>query len=379
MYSLSVIVPTHERAEYARVCIEALLSISGDIEIIVSDTSQTDKISQFFTKQITSGTVKYYRHEEKLNVVENYEFGYRVSTGDYLLSIGDDDIVTDQITKAISLMYNKNIDVLKINFSIEYYWEDFGHKRLGGGLSDVLRHKNFSGNLKKINAEKIHEKALKRLGHGVLDMPRAYLGIISRSLYNKIMMDNGSLFGGVSPDIYSASLIALTAENPYEIDIPLIIPGATAKSTSGQSANGGHLGKLRENAHIGAFKDLEWDDYIPEFYSVPTVWAFSLVESLKENSNVNFLTLYLHCFIFHKNYRSYIYSSFNTYVKNNSKRKIIKDTIQAFCYEGVWFYERLKGKLFGNKFENIINAGGLIKAKSIAEKLINSRVSIDEL
>ncbi|MFX7977155.1 hypothetical protein ABTK65_20135, partial [Acinetobacter baumannii] len=85
----------------------------------------------------------------------------------------------------------------------------------------------------------------------------------------RIVARHGELFGGVSPDIYSAALISLESQKSYQVDFPIVIPGACAGSTSGKSAQGRHVGGLRDNAHIGAFKNLVWDARVPEYYSVP--------------------------------------------------------------------------------------------------------------
>src|SRR3546814_1908638 len=81
-------------------------------------------------------------------------------------------------------------------------------------------------------------------------MPRAYCGLISLTLIKRILADHDALFGGVSPDIYSAALISAHSVNALDIDFPAVIPGASGASTAGQSAAGRHVGALRDNDHI---------------------------------------------------------------------------------------------------------------------------------
>src|SRR3546814_5068960 len=54
-------------------------------------------------------------------------------------------------------------------------------------------------------------------------MPRAYCGLISLTLIKRILADHDALFGGVSPDIYSAALISAHSVNALDIDFPAVI------------------------------------------------------------------------------------------------------------------------------------------------------------
>src|SRR3546814_18230876 len=91
-------------------------------------------------------------------------------------------------------------------------------------------------------------------------MPRAYCGLISLTLIKRILADHDALFGGVSPDIYSAALISAHSVNALDIDFPAVIPGASGASKAGQSAAGRHVGVLRDNDHIRPFRNLIWQD-----------------------------------------------------------------------------------------------------------------------
>ena len=158
-------------------------------------------------------------------------------------------------------------------------------------------------------------------------MPRAYLGLVSRELCDRIITKYGSLFGGVSPDIYSAALISTESKKTFQVDYPLVLPGSSGASTSGLSAKGAHKGTLRDNPHIGAFKNLNWDEIIPEFYSVQTVWSYSLVAALYKINNPllipNYESLYAQCFIYHKSFSIEVNSSISHLSKNKSKFIII--------------------------------------------------------
>jgi len=212
------------------------------------------------------------------------------------------------------------VDAVRCTFPASYYWPDFSSKYFGNGYAAKLSISPFTSTVRPLDAVAAYRDALDLLGAGVLRMPRAYLGMVSRGLVRRIEAKHGSLFGGVSPDAYSAALISVEATKSIEIDFPFIVPGSSGASTSGQSAQGGHKGKLRENSHIGPFKDLVWDPRVPEFYSVPTVWSYSLVkaaEKIGDDQKPNFPRLYAKCLMAHPHYYRETFDAMSNFAEHN--------------------------------------------------------------
>lgn len=349
MTIISVIIPTHNRAKYAIPTIKSVLEISGELEVVVTDTSDKDEISCAFPD--VDGRLKIIRPGEKLNVVENFELGIKNSCGDYLIFIGDDDLVVDWIVELAYWAKNNRVDALKTTLPAHYYWPDFKHKRRGDHYSGTVHINKFTGSIREIDAVAAMEAAADDLGGGVLLMPRAYVGIVSRDLVDGIVKKYGNFFGGVSPDIYSAALISKEARCCIELDYPVIVPGSSGASTAGQSASGGHVGGLRDNAHIGAFKDLTWDPLVPEFYSVPTVWSYSFIKALEKIDGgielANFPRLYVRCLLYHRAYRKQTIESIKFFQKNNGKYNTIVMIFKSFLREIIWIIKRIYGNLIG--------------------------------
>ncbi|MNO72492.1 Glycosyl transferase family 2 [compost metagenome] len=306
MALLSIIVPTHNRARYAIETVKSLLALSDEIQVVVCDSSPVDNLSAEFEGLYAPSRLKLVRAHKEFSVVDNFNLGLASADGEYLVFIGDDDFVAQEIVDVVGWAKQGHIDALKFSFPALYYWDDFKHSTLGDLYSGTLHVSPFTGVIKKHDAKKASDYALKHLGGGVFDMPRAYAGMISSDLARRIVAKYGALFGGVSPDIYSAFLISREARSCVMIDYPIIIPGASGLSTSGQSSSGGHYGKLRENAHIAPFKNLVWDSRVPEFYSVPTVWSYSLVKAVEKVTSEegtsfkpNFGRLLVRCFAYY--------------------------------------------------------------------------------
>lgn len=317
---VSVIIPTHGRPECAVSTIRAVLAASDELEVVVSDTSSEDKISpEFAGKDIPR--LKLLRPGEPLSVVDNFNFALSHATGEYLAFIGDDDLVSTQIAEIARWGIANHVDAFSFTFPMLYYWPTFSSSTRWKAEGSTLVISDFDGRVTPFDAKAELSAALRSMGSGVLGMPRAYAGMISRPLVERIVATHGELFGGVSPDIYSASLISLESQKSYRVDFPIVVPGACAGSTSGKSARGRHVGGLRDNPHIGAFKNLVWDARVPEYYSVPTVWGYSLLKGIEDKPQwlrkADFSMLYLRCLISDPQYKDVVMQCMRQHAREN--------------------------------------------------------------
>lgn len=372
MALVSIIIPTHNRAQYAVPTIHSLLSLSGEIEVVVCDTSEFDSISSHFEGHLQTGKLKLVRPNQPLSVVDNFNEALQAATGSYYVFIGDDDFVSSHIVSAASWALSNKVDALSFTFPVLYYWPDFHHRTQAGAIAGTLRISKFSGDMRKHDSKRAAADALDNLGGGVMEMPRAYVGLFSKALAQRIQKKWGPLFGGVSPDIYSAFLISLEAANNYQFDYPIVIPGSSGSSTAGQSANGQHVGGLRDNAHIGAFKNLIWDERIPEFYSVPTVWSYSLLKAYEKSGlNVlhgktpNYARLYIKCLIYQRPYRQYTLAAIRTFTAKQGRLGLYLNMIVGLFRETQWIVGKLVDRL-----NSRVNANALAK---IYEEVLDTR------
>jgi glycosyltransferase involved in cell wall biosynthesis len=342
---VSVVVPTHNRAHYVVPTIKALYKIP-DVEIVVTDTSSKDGISDALSTEILeSKRFRLVRNTQPLNVVQNFELGLQVATGEYLVFIGDDDFVHPSIGLVAKWAKSSQVDAVTTTMSAHYYWPDFVHKRMGSHFSGTLSSRSFTGKMDYFDPKEQLAIVANNPGAGVLGMPRAYAGLVSRKLLDHIVARYGALFGGVSPDIYSSALISYEAKRAAKFDFPFIIPGSSGKSTAGQSANGNHVGALRANSHIGAFKSLTWNKLVPEFYAIQTVWSYSLIEALKQcnfpQKSINFPRLYVKCLINHPRYWSTILDCVKFYSQTEGRWTTVGRLILQIYPESIWAFEKI--------------------------------------
>ena len=342
---LSVIIPTHNRQKYAINSVETILNNFSDTEVIVSDTSDDTQIFDSLVFWINSGRLIYKRPNEQMDVVRNFEFALNFASGDYLIYVGDDDCVGPEVEKIAYWAKKNQIDAISCPFCATYGWPNYKSQYFGSKFSAKLAVRKYTGNPIEIKSSYVLNQALDQLGLGPLGMPRLYHGMVSKELICKIKNKYGHVFGGVSPDVYNAALITYESKKIYHLDFPFILIGASGESTAGAGATGTHKGKLRENSHIGAFKNLEWHNMIPEFYSPETVWAYSLVKAVElindSKLQPNFARLYLRCFLFHKDYHVETSKCFKLWIKKIGNIKAAWHMFRAICSEFLYQFKRV--------------------------------------
>lgn len=378
---VSVIIPTHERAHYAVPTIRSMLALQGEVEVVVCDTSAEDLISAELHNTPHLSRLKLVRPGKALSVVDNFNTALAAATGKYLTFIGDDDFVSEQIVTVAKWAEVHQIDAIKFSFPTLYFWPDFRHKTQDDAIAGTLRTSPFSGKVTPHDAKAAALQALANFGGGVMEMPRAYAGLVSMDLVKRIQDKHGPVFGGVSPDIYSAFLISQEAQKCIYIDYPVIVPGASGASTAGQSAKGKHVGALRDNAHIRPFRDLVWDERIPEFYSVPTVWSYSLLKAVEKHGalteQINFVRLHLKCLIFHRPFLQKTIKAAATYRRKTTWGTILRSAITATISEAIWIAkkvgERLMQKIKKNQNQQVLSNLADTKAASVAFQMNMSR------
>lgn len=305
---LSVVMPTHNRYEYAATSIRSILSIdSFEIQLVVTDTSDNDDLSSF-ASTIADERLLYRRITEPLSMTGNHNAAMSLATGRYACLIGDDDTITLETLMATAWADANGIMILSPLVVANYAWPDFRSKYLGASHAGRLYLKRSFGRISFQNSRKNLEAALMHGALGTEGLPKIYHGIVRKNLLDSIKNRSGAYFHGSSPDVSGAVSLAIVSDSYVEIDYPLTLPGASGKSNTGRSALKMHKGTLEDDAHTKRFKDLKWPAELPRFTSVETVWAQSVYETLQAMEPVllddyNFFEVYAACLLRHQDYR----------------------------------------------------------------------------
>jgi len=320
MAFLSIIIPTADRQTYAANAAAAVADACPDAEIIISDTSLDSSLEAMLAPGIASGQVRYMRPGVGLDVVSNFNHACEAATGRWLMFIGDDDCVGPDVERIAAWADQNGIEAVVsygAMFHAAYYWPGVTSRYFGEDYAARLVVNRVSGKARALDAPVALKAALHDFGGGLGLMPRAYHGLVSRDVVDRIREQHGALFGGVSPDIYSATLISRHARKTAVVEWPFVLPGASPKSTAGMGAAQTDRSALWDNPHIAPFRGLVWDPLIPEFYSPTTVWSFSFkkaVDAVNDPAFMpNFARLYARCLFHNRSFAATTMQSVNSY------------------------------------------------------------------
>lgn len=312
MPDLSIIIPTANRQDYAIAAAKVIAWACPEAEIVFSDSSRDDGLDQMLREAgIPADRLVYVRQHHAIDVVSNFNRAAEAATGRWMMFLGDDDCIGPRIMDVVRWADRNNVDTVVSygnQFHAIYYWPGVKSRYFGEGYAARLNINAFSGRARPLDALKEVQSALSNFGAGLGWMARAYHGLVHRSVFETIQERHGAMFGGVSPDIYSGTLISMLSTKPAIVEWPFVLPGASPKSMAGHGAARTDRAELWTHPHTAPFKGLQWDPLIPEFYSPTVVWSFSFKQAVDvlgdKRLQPNLALLYARSFLYDWDYRN---------------------------------------------------------------------------
>jgi len=312
--SLSVAMPTHNRARYAIHAIRSLLAMrDDDLEVVVTDTSPVPELERMLRAEhlITDPRLRYVRPAERLDMTGNHNAAVALATGNYVCLIGDDDTIYRDALVAARWASDHDVDVIAPNVVANYVWPDFRSRWFGARHAGRVYFARQIGAATVCDVQNALSDALARAVQGTDGLPKIYHGLVKRSLLLSMRERSGAFFHGSSPDVSGAIGLALCARRFLVVDYPLTIPGASGGSNTGRSALNRHKGRLETEDQTKAFRDAGWSRGVPRFFSVETVWAHAALETLgrirpEAVPRFAFARLIALCLIKHREYEAEI-------------------------------------------------------------------------
>lgn len=283
-YLISIIIPTRNRQIYAAAAVRHILSISTDIQIIVQDNSDDKSLYDLLKDLLCSNQIVYNYVEERIAGVENYNLAASYVEGEYFCAIGDDDTVLPNIIDCAQWMKRNGIDAVQPLKRILYWWPNPENIKNSKRRNGYVWIGAFSGSCVVQDQYGGMKELLRSGGQGYMRLPiiGSYHGLVRFECMRKVYNITGRYYGGLSPDMYSAACLSLLPDIKFvKIDYPITLPGACPQSTSAQSVNKRHVGKLETAPHfIGLKQSYIWDRRVPKYYSVETIWAETLLQAI---------------------------------------------------------------------------------------------------
>jgi len=288
---LSVIIPTRNRQIY---CVESIKSVLDDLddtcEIIVQDNS-TDSQLEHMLSELNSSKIIYNYNAAPLSFIDNFEQALNLSNGDYFIILGDDDSTTKDIVPIVKWMQQEGIESISSSFVVDYIWPNQNIAKYKTGSLSIP---HYNGNVEEIDVQRNLNRLIENgfLAYQLFKLPRTYHGIVKRSCMDQIKAVAGRYFGGLTPDIYSTVALATVIKKHVIVDFPFSIAGACPASATVNATVGGHSGELKDAPHFNFRGEYKWENVIPRYYSVETIWAETAIKALKDLNYPNWERLF---------------------------------------------------------------------------------------
>ncbi|AIN75075.1 glycosyltransferase [Flavobacterium psychrophilum] len=277
---LSIAIATKDREKYCIAAIQSILSYKAtNIEIAIADNSETTLVKEFVEK-LNSTQVKYRYDSGGVSSIENFNRAVELTTGEYLILIGDDDIILPKAIEMAKWAKENDIDSICSKETVTYYWPKSRTIYPNGHL--ILPYS--TGRITKIDVKKHLVKLLKNglQLYLLYPLPKTYHGIVRKALMDEVKSKTGHYYGGLSPDIYSCVVMSCLVKNHYVVDEPLTVAGVCPSSTTADNFTGKHSGSIANIPHLKNRGVYVWNNLVPKYYSVNTIWAESGLTALEE-------------------------------------------------------------------------------------------------
>jgi GT2 family glycosyltransferase len=262
--TLSVIVPTRERAAYLPYCIRSCLeSKNPNFEVLVIDNASEDGTPDVM-REFHDERLRYHRNDLRLSMRDNFERGIEMSRGDILCFIGDDDGLLPRAVDQVLTLFS-TLDVAAIAAArAHYFWPDLTTARRGMGLIPRSRSRFL------LNSKCELRRLLKHTDY--YRLPCLYHGFVKREVIRNVSARQDRFFLSSQVDMFSA--IAISMEDiPYAYcGEPLVINGASRRSNGAAHFGGG------DNQEKTLWKAEDDIGFLPGFEGSLTIGAL-LVES----------------------------------------------------------------------------------------------------
>lgn len=278
---LSIVIATKNRVKYCINSIETILEYTHtDFELIVQDNTDNTELKDYIMCSFNDPRLIYRYTPPPFSSIDNFNAALELANGKYVCLIGDDDGVCSTLFDMVRWANLNDVDSVCPKVFVDFYWPGAFNPNGEGYLNIPWFSKNAFYKDPKKDLQPLIEDGI--INYMRYNLPKFYHGFVKKSCFEEIKKLNGYYIGGLSPDIYSAISLSSIVRKHLVIDFPLTISGACQVSTTVAGFNGGHSGKLEEAPHFRDRGEYFWDQQIPSYYSVQTIWAESALKAIHE-------------------------------------------------------------------------------------------------
>lgn len=117
----SVLIPSRNGGAYLPHVLHSALAQEGDFEVVVSDNANTDETAHVLSSYANDKRLVVVRSDDLLSVTENWMRALRAAHGEYLLMIGDDDLLLPRFFDRLDAVLARHSDPDCVTFNAYSY------------------------------------------------------------------------------------------------------------------------------------------------------------------------------------------------------------------------------------------------------------------
>jgi glycosyltransferase involved in cell wall biosynthesis len=222
----SLIVPTRERLDTLRHCLQTITSqVYENLEIIVSDNASTDGTRKY-VESISDPRIRYINTGQRVGMSQNWEFALQHATGEWVSFLGDDDgLMPNCFEKINSLILQTQAKAIRTR-ACSYIWPNAQPHDHHLAMNIPL------GKRHSVRESRFWvDKVLAGSGN-YSELPMIYNGgFVQKDILDQFAQKHGQVFFSRIPDVYSGLLIAHMIDEYIYSTEPVVINGTSASST----------------------------------------------------------------------------------------------------------------------------------------------------
>lgn len=227
---LSILLPTRNGAGYLRDCLRAVLAQpSEDFELVVSDNANTDETPAILAEYAGDSRLRVVRTDVVLPVTANWKQALEASTGEYVLMLGDDDLLlAGSVDRLLALVDGPSPPDCVTYNAYSYVFPD----AIAGLTTSRYSPRHFTFDDTFVSGTLLSRQQRRSI---VLDMfrfrPRVPLNM-QTTLFCRHLADQvpGGPFQEPFPDHFAINAMLLLADRWLFVDERLLVVGVSPKS-----------------------------------------------------------------------------------------------------------------------------------------------------
>jgi glycosyltransferase involved in cell wall biosynthesis len=231
--TISFLLPTaRDRLRYLKIAVETVRRQSSpDWEICISDNFSDDEIEPY-VRSLADSRIRYSRTASALPVTDNWNAALALSTGEYVLMLGDDDgVLPGYVAEMAALVDRFDAPDLIYTGSLVFTYPGVDPARPDGFLASNSHAEFFDGAAKPflLGRERALDAVRKSMEFRLAFNFNMQLSLVSRRLIDELR-PHGDFFQSPFPDYYASCVAMLTARSVVVDPRELVVIGVTPKS-----------------------------------------------------------------------------------------------------------------------------------------------------